>query len=76
MLLYWTKKKPTQEGWYWIRKPRIYSEGPHIVYVRWYVNELCIGNWAIAEDAEWAGPIPFPTTSGCNDVDEYYKDEE
>ena len=55
--LRWTKEKPTQEGWYWLKE-----EGRHAVvkmtaggmisepYVR-HVNEV---------DGEWAGPIPEP----------------
>lgn len=55
--LKWTREKPTQEGWYWLKE-----EGRHAVvkmtaggmisepYVR-HVNEV---------DGEWAGPIPEP----------------
>ena len=55
--LRWTKEKPTEKGWYWLKE-----EGRHAVvkmtaggmisepYVR-HVNDV---------DGEWAGPIPEP----------------
>jgi hypothetical protein len=58
----WTKTKPTTPGWYWMREPR--SFGPlndsRVVYVRDYCGRLCIVNWEIPDDAEWAGPIEEP----------------
>ena len=52
----WTKEKPTEEGWYWKRD----YNGIDIVFVRWYARKLCITNWEIPDDVEWAGPIPEP----------------
>jgi len=53
----WTKNKPTEPGWYWYKRM---GGDVDIVYVRWYGKKLCIMNWEIADDAEWAGPIPEP----------------
>lgn len=61
----WTMKQPTKEGWYWCRRtgPGRFYDPPHIVYVRWYVDKLCIQNWPVPEDhTQWAGPIPMPKT--------------
>ena len=55
-MTYWTKKKPTKPGWYWKRD----RNGDEIVQVRDYVGELCILNWALPNNVEWAGPIPEP----------------
>jgi hypothetical protein len=34
--------------------------GVRIEYVRDYGGRLCIMNWPIPEDAEWAGPLEAP----------------
>lgn len=54
--MYWSKKKPTKEGWYWLRNKKEIG----IVFVRLYCDELCITNWPIPDDAEWSGPIEEP----------------
>jgi hypothetical protein len=71
--LQWTEKKPTEEGWYWIKRKNSLGEfeSPKIDYVRDYVGEMCILNWPVP-DGKWAGPIPEPIS--YIDVDEYYKD--
>ena len=57
MNLVWTKKQPTEIGWYWLRD----FAGDRIVYVRKYVDKLCIENWPIPDkNIKWAGPIPSP----------------
>ena len=63
--LIWTKKIPTEEGWYWKRKTGMYAvnfgEELGITYIRNYAGKLCIMNWEIPkENVEWAGPIPEP----------------
>ena len=62
MKLVWTQKKPTVEGWYWMRSNRCSKRGPetHIVFVREHCGRMCIVNWEIPNGAEWSGPIPGP----------------
>ncbi len=55
----WTKDKPVKPGWYWMRDTD--NSPTHIEYIREYAKRLCILNWAIPDDAEWAGPIPLPS---------------
>jgi hypothetical protein len=79
MILYWTNKEPTEEGWYWVLKEKgDFREKPipSIEYVRKYAGRMCIVNWEIPSNAKWAGPIPLPSTPGCFDVEKYYKDDE
>lgn len=57
MKLKWTTDTPTKVGWYWKRD----KHGTDIVHIRKYCNELCIANWTIPINVEWAGPIPRPT---------------
>ena len=56
----WTKEKPTKPGWYWMRKKYFNVFDTSIKKVRECGGELCIVNWAIPNEAEWAGPIPEP----------------
>ena len=59
----WTRDKPTEIGWYWLRETDRFCEAGvsiRVEYVRWYGRELCIMNWPIPENKEWAGPIPEP----------------
>lgn len=61
--LHWTDKVPTQVGWYWRKDKRSQGEPnpqPHIVEVRQYDGGLCVSNWKITKDYEWAGPISTP----------------
>ncbi len=58
--LKWTKKKPTEVGWYWKKQRDFDGYGVDIVCVRVYARKLCIINWPIPDNAEWAGPIPEP----------------
>ena len=57
-MLKWTKQKPTKEGWYWQRN---YRKEVSITYVRKYGGTMCIMNWSIPKDSEWAGPLEEPT---------------
>jgi len=61
----WTKKIPTEVGWYWKRNPSDKYDKPECIYVRDYAGELAIGNsylrgWDGLKCYEWAGPIPMP----------------
>ena len=56
----WTKKKPTVPGWYWRRKLEWDELRTSIVEVRLYSGKMCIENWKIPDDGEWAGPISEP----------------
>lgn len=58
--LIWTKKKPTEVGWYWKREFRKTWDFLSVVEVRWYGREMCVGNWAVSDTAEWAGPLEEP----------------
>jgi len=61
----WTKETPTEAGWYWTRDIHAgrHAAIPRIVQIRWYVDKLCVGNWAISTtNVQWAGPIPMPRT--------------
>jgi hypothetical protein len=61
----WTDKKPTEEGWYWMRRltstGRVMKDwGDSIEYVRDYGGNMCISNWEVSDHALWAGPIEKP----------------
>lgn len=56
----WTKEKPTVPGWYWKREITWDHLNSSIVYIRLYAGKLCIENWQIPDDAEWAGPLSEP----------------
>ena len=48
----WTDKKPTIEGWYWMRRltstgSRIKDLPDSIEYVRDHVDKMCIMNWRV-----------------------------
>ena len=63
MKMKWTKEKPKSEGWYWLKQKDSFDNRGYFIrveYVRWYDKKLCIMNWAIPDNAEWAGPIPEP----------------
>ena len=60
----WTKTKPCQPGWYWMR--RLSNGGEHVISIerlRIYAGKICILNWEISNNAEWSGPIPEPRES-------------
>lgn len=61
----WTARRPTKEGWYWVRR------GQHLTIVRLEVSDDHIRcfvedgvTWHYEHDrysgGEWAGPIPEP----------------
>lgn len=59
----WTKDKPTEPGWYWMRKKDAYERGGFfvsVVQLRIYARRLCIMNWPIPDNVEWSGPIQSP----------------
>ncbi len=61
----WTKEKPTEAGWYWI-KADFWSKEKDIVYIESSAEGLCLygTDWPVdVYDAEWAGPIPEPRRS-------------
>lgn len=59
--LVWANEKPTEPGWYWIREPQPHGlQRSRVVHVRLYSGKLCIENWEIPSNAEWAGPIQKP----------------
>lgn len=68
-MLVWTKRKPTEVGWYWCRDLKAGSDWrePRIVKVRDYAGDLAVGNciildsWTKRLGTEWAGPIKPPT---------------
>jgi hypothetical protein len=55
----WTKEKPTKPGWYWKRR-QYFTPEISVDYVRDYAGKLCIMNWEIPDDCEWAGPLKVP----------------
>jgi len=61
-MLVWTTKTPTEVGWYWKHDLRPRMVEVQIVYVRLYVDKLCIENWPIpTKNTRWAGPMSPPT---------------
>jgi len=57
----WTRKRPTEPGWYWRRGAHSHAKRPSIVFIRDYCGTLCITNWEPTwENWEWAGPISEP----------------
>jgi hypothetical protein len=52
--LAWTKKPPTEPGWYWARRPGQEDRPPSIVWIG-KTERIPTGC-----DYEWAGPIPEP----------------
>lgn len=68
--MYWTKKQPTEPGWYWTKKTGARGEIARIIQIRYFDGELCISNWRIPyENVIWAGPIPKPESKR-----RYFKD--
>jgi hypothetical protein len=66
----WTRKTPTEPGWYWHRATRgdEYYRRPEVIRIRLYVNRLALGNSYISREwpgGEWAGPIPLPAEKGA-----------
>jgi len=66
-MLYWTKEKPTEPGWYWRRNASTKSHAKmvHIQYDftgKVLCVEKLIGLLPLKEDdtREWAGPIGKP----------------
>ena len=64
----WTKERPTEPGWYWMRRP---GEDLQVVEVRQFNGGLKIMNHEQPylskdlndprlEQAEWAGPLKVP----------------
>jgi len=67
--MYWTKQKPKDEGWYWMRRPDPFKKNEFedsIEYVRNYAGKMCIINWEISDNCLWAGPIPHPIMINTN----------
>lgn len=60
MSQFWTKRKPIEPGWYWMKNDRFAEES--VVQVRVFVDQLCVGNWPLSDHALWAGPIQPPKT--------------
>jgi len=62
MTLKWSKEKPTEPGWYWIKD----NLGTEIVRIEeisgtlsiWYERDY--EAYPVPNNAEWAGPIPEP----------------
>lgn len=62
LVMRWTSEKPDHPGWYWMRQPHGHlPDEEEIVKVRYYGGKMCIMNWEVPNNAEWAGPIPKPT---------------
>lgn len=69
----WSDKKPTQEGWYWMKSDQL---GPSIVQLFVYDGKLTcfIGRKlqvvremrALDTGLCWAGPIPEPQERGTS----------
>lgn len=59
----WTKRKPTEPGWYWHRdltRPYEDEREPYLVKVREYGGRLCVGNCELSGPpyhGEWQGPL-------------------
>ena len=68
MKLIWKQGLPKEVGWYWYRNLLFKGdEEPRIEHIRDYAGELAIGNstlhnWTRMQEAEWAGPIPLPSS--------------
>ena len=69
----WTTAKPTQEGWYWVRKGDRTGWKNRITKVsrnnrgELCVTDLLVQNLPIEEldyGYQWAGPIPEPKEAG------------
>ena len=63
MKMKWTKEKPKSEGRYWLKQKDSFDDRGYSIrveYVRWYDKKLCIMNWPIPDNMEWAGPMPEP----------------
>ena len=58
-VLIWTKKQPTEAGWYWFRKDENHCMEP--IHVRIGIRELeCKWGYIDMQSGEWAGPIASP----------------
>ena len=56
----YSKERPTEVGWYWMRQGFGKIRKASVVYVRRYVETLAIDNWPLPKNAEWAGPLEEP----------------
>ena len=66
----WTKKTPTEAGFYWKRNFRR-DEKETVIEIRNYAGKLSVDNCALSsyvegEEYEWAGPIPEPVEQTQN----------
>ena len=58
-VLMWTKKQPTEAGWYWFRKDENHCMEP--IHVRIGIRELeCKWGYIDMQSGEWAVPIASP----------------
>lgn len=60
--LRWTKKTPTVDGVYWMKKPQMDAEIVLIDGLSVYYMMTEWSEWLseLPEGCEWAGPIPMP----------------
>ena len=59
--LTYSKALPTEPGWYWVKGKSWGEESQSVQFVRWFGDQLAIGNNPIKDsDNQWAGPIPPP----------------
>lgn len=63
--LVYKKELPEKPGWYWLRGRMLGEATESVVHVRFFGNELAVGNNPILGSpsymaSEWAGPLPSP----------------
>ena len=55
----WTKEKPTEKGWFWVKHSG--HKTPYIIHVESIMYPSSIyGRFSGHREVEWAGPIPEP----------------
>jgi hypothetical protein len=68
-MLIWTKKQPTEAGWYWFRKDENHCMEP--IHVRIGIRELeCKWGYIDMQSGEWAGPIASPLDARAAQIEE------
>ena len=68
-VLMWTKKQPTEAGWYWFRKDENHCMEP--IHVRIGIRELeCKWGYIDMQSGEWAGPIASPLDARAAQIEE------